>query len=620
MSVKRITGFESYVDAGMLLDIMNEVSEALGVSIEYGQLDRHVAAENVRLIQSGLPVSTVLFDDGSVYGYGPERAMTIGFEDDGAYYFFPSVVSKYTYGYTDGKTFWGYTDIPKLMSLRLNTTDTYTVVPFQPLAAVYNGLQVQCGNAEPAPITDVSQIKSILVKMLISLLENVKASDVHGESQFIKLRTAVMKEHSEALSSKVRTLEREIDELVYSMRSKTNEMSFSKVILESLTVEDSSILLDKFKEEYATLERFTKTRAVTSMSVINGELVFETGTVNLSDPNSGLETVVGPFEAHVNLSSGRLESVIGVSNAVMVGSYCHPHVASNGNPCLGDADSQIRTAVGTGDYTSIVTAVLNYLSSYNYKSVYVKIEEFRRQYLAKVRRDAEAAGEAIPEFAQEEVEDSEGDDYDGCYEDNFGTSECVTCVDSDCPYHHDERERACFDNICDGGDWARCITCRSCNYCSDAENRCHDDCVMSTDCMSRCEVRDCAYYRDEGYCFAVYEGERGADVHCLLNCTTDACRNYRRFELCGNYDSAEENLEACEGCEVTVCPKYPGRATASTDVQEQENPSVEAEAGCALEQPRVTQYDDDGNVVQAPTSRCAGCHLRTSCANSGEEA
>ena len=188
---------------------------------------------------------------------------------------------------------------------------------------------------------------------------------------------------------------------------------------------------------------------------------------------NGVDYDLGKFEIRIPLQEGTL--LIHQKNPDrIVDGFPHPHVNSQGVPCLGNITGTVGELMGEAQYFQLVTLLLEFLRSYNEDYPYLRIEHWDPDW-----------------------EDEDEDRFDQCYR-NASLSECAACSDWDCHFR-EGAQRRCFENT----DTMDCIECSDCDLSSEATEDCRNNHAAS-ECVS-C-TRDCAFAGDEYACFDSHEG------------------------------------------------------------------------------------------------------------------
>ncbi|MGD0115341.1 MAG: hypothetical protein ABSC13_04985 [Dehalococcoidia bacterium] len=110
---------------------------------------------------------------------------------------------------------------------------------------------------------------------------------------------------------------------------------------------------------------------VASLRAHDGKIVLATHTIQIT--HRGERYLLGPFLVTI---TPRL--ILVKSSGPRPGGCPHPHVSAAGEPCFGNVSQLMRNALGEGQFTTVLTQMLEFLRSYSSAAPYVSIEEFPR--------------------------------------------------------------------------------------------------------------------------------------------------------------------------------------------------------------------------------------------------
>ena len=195
---------------------------------------------------------------------------------------------------------------------------------------------------------------------------------------------------------------------------------------------------------------------------------------------------MGSYCIHIPLGTGRLTIHLEEGGSKVDG-YPHPHISTDGTPCLGNIGGTLAQLLGEGEHAQAITLLLEFLRSYNEDNPYVRLEKWDPEY------------------------EDEDDRWESCY-DNSALSDCATCDDDDCPHREDAQSR-CYENT----DTDDCIQCAGCDLHREAIDNCRgnhppEECVTCNN--------DCIYADDEETCFEAHDGENCPD------CNNNECTHF----------------------------------------------------------------------------------------------
>jgi len=201
----------------------------------------------------------------------------------------------------------------------------------------------------------------------------------------------------------------------------------------------------------------------------------------------GMHYNFGSYWIDIPMGEGRM-CIRNEDSDDTVDDYPHPHVGTDGYPCLGNISGTIAQLLGEAEHAQVVTLLLEFLRSYNPDNPHLRIERWD------------------PDWKDED------DRWEQCYE-NAALSDCASCDDWDCP-HREGAEARCYDYT----DTDDCIACRECERHRDAIDHCRGE-HAPEDCVT-CET-DCPYAEDEDLCLQAHDGERCPD------CDNNDCTHFR---------------------------------------------------------------------------------------------
>ena len=238
----------------------------------------------------------------------------------------------------------------------------------------------------------------------------------------------------------------------------------------------------KAREDHSGLVRLLG-RGLGSIEVVDGVLRAVTAPVEIIW--QGFTYDMGRYVISIPLGEGRL--TIKPKDGNEVEGYPHPHVASDGTPCLGNMGATVAQLLGEGEHFQLVTTLLEFLRSYNPDNPYLKLERWD------------------PDFEDDD------DRFESCY-DNASLSDCATCNDWDCP-HREGAENRCYEHT----DVHDCIDCGACDRHRAAIDHCRE--MNEAHVCVTCE-QECTYAGDEEACHEAHAGELCND------CPNDNCNHH----------------------------------------------------------------------------------------------
>jgi len=209
-----------------------------------------------------------------------------------------------------------------------------------------------------------------------------------------------------------------------------------------------------------------------SIRINDTELVATHTNIQLEDPDSGETSELGDIRCHIELTGKELIRFEAAANNEYRGDYFHPHINSQGSPCLGNIGSDVNSLLAQRELGTLLLLLDEFLMSYNPADPYTEW------------------------FNPEE------DEYERCYE--SGDATCIDCRDSDCTYFPERWER-CYDN----SNSSECLDCANpeCPYLDDVRDQCRTDgspyeCLQCTRtwCLLKPEDEDDCRQRNEPEC------------------------------------------------------------------------------------------------------------------------
>ncbi len=244
-----------------------------------------------------------------------------------------------------------------------------------------------------------------------------------------------------------------------------------------------TFLKKSFEKEYKLLIRMVP-RVLSGVSYTPGSLKVITNPIAID--YEGMEYEMGQYLIIIEFGAPELRIRNLYSSAM---EFPHPHVNTDGVPCLGNLAPGINKLLTESDYLGLVEVLLQFLNSYNEDNPYLKIEHWD------------------PDYHDEEEERRR---YEECYH-GVSPRDCVECDDESCPFLY-EAEETCFQT----SSLRDCITCSvdNCRYQERALQMCRED-HEPWECV-QC-VMDCPFAGDCEDCFQSHQGE-----YCR-GCSTQSC-------------------------------------------------------------------------------------------------
>jgi len=250
--------------------------------------------------------------------------------------------------------------------------------------------------------------------------------------------------------------------------------------------------LKKFVAEYKNLMNLVP-HALEKISFTEHKLDAFTQEISLS--HRGINYDLGQFQITVRFRDQDLR--IYMYRGPAPKDYPHPHVSSDGIPCLGNLAPGVTKLLAEGDYVSLVTVMIEFLKSYNPNNPYLKIDYWD------------------PDF---DADEDQREHFEECYE-SATAQECVRCGDSDCRYNEDAQSR-CFED----SSLSECIGCNvsHCRFQQQAVEECRVE-HSPWQCVE-CDQENCPFAGDEAEC---HESVTREDC---VNCPVENCHHRREEE------------------------------------------------------------------------------------------
>ena len=287
-----------------------------------------------------------------------------------------------------------------------------------------------------------------------------------------------------ALEASVRKMESDVEDNVWSIDAKTKEVS--DLVRKNAELKETIELwkdVGKARKEEDAVREFQLLmklvpRAYRKITFDDSVLTATTGDVKIKYEGGIYE--MGFFEVKIGFDDDRL-TITNMDEDKTHGGYQHPHVASDGVPCLGNISISLAKLLALKQYPPALILIGEFLRSYNPENPYIKLEKWDPDY-----------------------EDDEPD-YENCRE-NSSTRDCVGCSDDGCPYW-DSRYEDC-DEI---SDLERCLGCQDCDAWTRRVENCFEGTNPAVECMEDCSNESCPHYRNVQDCHDSSDGDECAD-------------------------------------------------------------------------------------------------------------
>jgi len=315
-------------------------------------------------------------------------------------------------------------------------------------------------------------------------LGNVRRYDWKRETQeFITCVLAARQKTVDEWSQAYRQNERSLEEKSFDIQQLARKNGELRQRIRTHNQLTRKRVERKAREDHSGLVKLLG-RGLGSIEVDGGVLRAVTAAIEIFW--CGVTYEMGRYIISVPLGEGRL--TIKPQDGNEVEGYPHPHVASDGAPCLGNIGATVAQLLGEGEHFQLVTTLLEFLRSYNPDNPYLRLERWD------------------PEWEDED------DRYESCYDD-ASLSDCATCNDWDCS-HREAAESRCYEHT----DTDDCISCGGCDRHLDAISHCRET-HEGHECVA-CDV-SCTHAGDEEVCHEVHAGE-----DCTA-CPNETCNHYQ---------------------------------------------------------------------------------------------
>jgi hypothetical protein len=324
----------------------------------------------------------------------------------------------------------------------------------------------------------------VLTQAFAIALGNIRRYDwKHEVKEFTDGAIAAWQASLDEVKSAYRENERSMEEKSWELRQLSGRNSELRQCIRLSERVTQKGLERKAREDHSNLVRLLG-RGLRTIELRDGFLLAVTMPISITW--QGILYELGRYVISVPLGDGRLTIKSRDGNSVE--GYPHPHVASDGAPCLGNIAPTVAQLLGEAEYFQLVTTLLEFLRSYNVDNPYLRIERWD------------------PDWQDDD------DRFDNCYND-ASLSDCATCSDDEC-HHLDGARRRCYEHT----DTNDCIECAGCSRRRSAIDHCrerHD----SHQCVA-CET-ECTYAGDVEACFETHAGENCA------TCSNEDCDHHK---------------------------------------------------------------------------------------------
>lgn len=197
-------------------------------------------------------------------------------------------------------------------------------------------------------------------------IEMKKRANKQTQARFIsKMKVKIDKDKEENLIA----VEYEMREL----RSQIGILSRRRLEIAKQDKHEAFVLSDNEIEDlYKSLCKLSSTG---SIDLLEDELNIPIGMIEITHESNTYQ--IGEFSIRIDLSDHSIKclNLTAMKKEGFKG-YHHPHVYSDGDVCLGNADYGVGVLLGAAQYDVVVMMVIKFLRSYNKKGAYLPIENW----------------------------------------------------------------------------------------------------------------------------------------------------------------------------------------------------------------------------------------------------
>jgi len=335
----------------------------------------------------------------------------------------------------------------------------------------------------PPGVLEGSALKLLAPVLEAALQEAVDALEASRTTRFAEIKANSSQRRLTALLQEREVLQHSTHRVESDLRREYRKLADTQGQIDLVQRHTVPSVLRQAKDEYRQLRRMVP-EALADLR-LDGELVvLDTHAIEV-EFDGGLYAL-GSYEIRLDLrrSDVRIHGKTGEG----VSGYPHPHVNSDGLPCLGNMSPVVADLLGRMDTVGLAVGLLEFLKAYNEDNPYVDIRRWDPQW-------------------------SDDERWDNCYED-VGPLDCVTCSETACP-HRDGAADRCWDLQ---SAYTACIECTDCDWAEVALDRCRAE--ASPQACFNCSY-SCTYAGDADECFEVHLGED------CTTCEHESCPRHR---------------------------------------------------------------------------------------------
>jgi hypothetical protein len=283
--------------------------------------------------------------------------------------------------------------------------------------------------------------------------------------QYDVFHKSAIRTRIESKTVEVRHLESQVSQLYYQLVTAERDLPMARHELESLeklTEKKRDPIIEKQADGMLSLISTGQYEEITPGS--DGSIFARTSNILIE--HDGWVFELGRYEINID-STGKV--LIYSADGTDGDGYPHPHVDSNGRPCLGNISADLAKAIGSMRIFEALTLLYDFISSYNEDGPFIKISKFDSDY-----------------------DDPDEDPRSDC--DDYHTPFCILeCSHNDgmhcCSDCGEHRTDYCYTEC--GYNVPGFNYCSPCDDCEEAEAYCYLECPYNGQWQQRNPCDDC---------------------------------------------------------------------------------------------------------------------------------
>ena len=325
--------------------------------------------------------------------------------------------------------------------------DGYRLLLFLPLGRLFESLgRVRVrpvrGSMEEldlSPSSALAELTTTILDQAMPLLKEAveEYSFAEEKRRYAAIKVKAMEERMAQLRDTAEECRRQADHNLATARKLLREGHTARRSLEVLEQHTLPVAKRRAEEELEALVKLVP-RPYNSIVFDDDGITAKTYGMVVSHGEVCVE--LGPFVVKIPFESEG-ELTMWTTGEEAEG-YPHPHVDSDGHPCLGNLGTGVEKLLVEGEYAALLNVCIQFLAAYNRDNPFVELEKWDPDYMARDR-------------------------YESCRDTADYRHDCVECADSNCPWWDDRHERCYEEHECD-----ECIECGACPNSERAERRC----------------------------------------------------------------------------------------------------------------------------------------------------